>query len=308
MIVDGKLSVPKVLLHLGQPLLLTVLVSVLVTVVYEKADKPWWLNISATPLTVVGAALSIFIAFRNNTVYDRWWEGRTLWGALINQSRTFARQVTTFGKYTSEHGDKEAMEEWQRETIMRHIGYVHAFRLHLRDSDPTGPLGVDPFVPSDETDEYRKVTNVPAAILHRQGKELHEAWRRGWIQDFHLNALDSTLTELTNIQGGCERIKNTPLPPVYTYLAYRVVVAFCCLVPLALVSDLRVYTPFVSLLISFAFLVLNRISQLLETPFATRVNDLPLTALSRTIEIDLRERIGVGPVPEPIKPVDGILL
>lgn len=308
MIVDGKLSVPKVVLHLGKPLLLTFLVSILVTVVHERAHHPWWLNISATPLTVVGAALSIFIAFRNNTVYDRWWEGRTLWGALINQSRTFARQVTTFGKYTSEHGDKEAMEAWQRDVVMRHIGFVHSFRLHLRDSDQDSPLGAAPFVSAAEMSEYGTIHNVPSAILHRQGRELHEAWRRGWIQDFHLNALDSTLTELTNIQGGCERIKNTPLPPVYTYLAYRVVVAFCCLVPLALVSDLKWFTPFVSLLISFAFLVLNRISQLLETPFATRVNDLPLTALSRVIEIDLRERIGVGPIPEPIKPIDGILL
>jgi putative membrane protein len=308
LIVDGKLSVPKVILHLGKTLLLTFLVSVLVTVVYERMNRPEWLNISGTPLTVVGAALSIFIAFRNNTVYDRWWEGRTLWGALINQSRTFARQVMTFGKYTAEHGDREALEEWQRQTVMRHIAFVHAFRLHLRDSDPTGPLGAEPFLQDAETVEYREVTNVPSAILHRQGVELHEAWRRGWIQDFHLNALDNTLTELTNIQGGCERIKNTPLPPVYTYLAYRVVVTFCCLIPLALVSDLRLYTPFVSLLISFTFLVLNRISQLLETPFATRVNDLPLTAMSRTIEIDLRERIGAGPIPEPIKPVDGVLL
>lgn len=308
MIVDGKLSVPKVFVHLGQPLLLTFLVSLLVTIVYDRAHQPQWLNISATPLTVVGAALSIFIGFRNNTVYDRWWEGRTLWGGLINQSRTFARQVMTFGRYTSEHGDKEAMQAWQKEVILRHIAYVHAFRIHLRDDAQTGPLSAEPFLSAEELSEHRQAHNVPCAILHRQGLELHDAWRRGWIQDFHLNALDATLTELTNIQGGCERIKNTPLPPVYTYLAYRIVVTFCCLVPLALVSDLHYFTPFVSLLISFAFLVLNRISQLLETPFATRVNDLPLTAMSRTIEIDLRERIGVGPIPEPIKPVDGILL
>lgn len=308
MIVDGRISVPRLFIHLGQPLLLAVMISVLVTVVYERMDGPWWLNISSTPLTVVGAALSIFIAFRNNTVYDRWWEGRTLWGSLVNQSRTFARQVTTFGKYTSEHGDREAMEAWQKEVVMRHIGFVHALRIHLRDPDSANLLGTEPFVSPTETNEYRLMHNVPSAILHRQGRELHEGWRRGWIQDFHLNALDNTLTELTNIQGGCERIRNTPLPPVYTYLAYRVVVTFCCLVPLAVVSDLRLYTPFVSLLISFAFLVLNRISQLLETPFSTRANDLPLTALSRTIEIDLRERVGIGPIPEPVQPEGGILL
>ncbi|MBC8142887.1 MAG: hypothetical protein H7Y38_15790 [Armatimonadetes bacterium] len=313
MIVDGKLSVPRVVVSLGQPLLLSFVIAVVVTIAYT-SDYPslvkarGFLTISATPLTVVGAALSIFIGFRNNTVYDRWWEGRTLWGALINQSRTFARQVVTFGMYTSERNDKEEMQAWQRESVMRHIGFVHAFRHHLRDDDPLLSNGAAPFVSDDELEIYKGMKNVPSAILHKQGEELHEAWRRGWVQDFHVNALDATLTELTNIMGGCERIKNTPLPPVYTYLAYRVVVAFCCLVPLALVKDLGWLTPVVSLLISFAFLVLNRISQLLELPFSTRVNDLPLTQMCRTIEIDLRQRLDLQPIPEPIKPVDGVLL
>ncbi len=290
------------------------MIAVILTVVYQTKQPVWmvaarpYLSIAPTPLTVVGAALSIFIGFRNNTVYDRWWEGRTLWGALINNSRTFARQIVTFGTYTSEHGDEEAMREWQRASIMRHIGFVHAFRHHLRDDDPLLSSGAQPFVSPAELEEYKVLENVPSAILHRQGVELHEAWRRGWVQDFHVNALDATITEMTNILGGCERIKNTPLPPVYTYLAYRIVVAFCCLVPFALVSDLGWLTPPVSLLISFAFLVLNRISQLIELPFSTRVNDLPLTAMSRTIEIDLRQRLNLQPIPEPIKPIDGVLL
>ena len=284
----------------------------MITAAYTSHGIVWlsetrsFLNISPTPLTVVGAALSIFIGFRNNTVYDRWWEGRTLWGSLINQSRTLARQITTYGAAGKD--EQEELQAWQRATILRHIGFAHALRNHLRDSDPRGANGIQPFVEPDELAEYDAVHNVPSAILHRQGSDLHHAWRRGWIADLHLSALDATLTELTNIQGGCERIKNTPLPPVYTYLAYRLVVTFCCLVPLGLVSDLKWLTPPVSLLISFAFLVLNRISQLLETPFAMRVNDLPLTTMCRTIEIDLRERIGATPIPEPINPVDGVSL
>ena len=196
MIVDGRLSIPRVIVSLGQPLLLTLAASLLVTTLYEW-DKPAfldkidaYLSISGTPLTVVGAALSIFIGFRNNTVYDRWWEGRNLWGALINQSRTFARQITTFAAYTSEHGDKKEMKAWQRRAILRHIGFVHAFRNHLRDTDPLGANGCEPFVTPGERELYATAHNVPSAILHEQGSDLHEAWRRGWIQDFHLNALE----------------------------------------------------------------------------------------------------------------------
>lgn len=306
MIVDGKVSVVRVFLDLGRAIVFILTISVAITLAYE-ATRSHWLSISPVPLTIIGAALSIFLAFRNNTVYDRWWEGRTLWGALINQSRTFARQLQTFG-IVSDETEREAMEAWQRRIILRHIGYVNALRQHLRSEDPCAPGILDPFVSSEEIAEYRQASNKPAAILHRQGEELHTGWRHGWLKDFHISALDATLTEFTNVQGGCERIKNTPLPPVYTYLAYRIVVTFCCLVPLGLVADLRLFTPFVSVLIGFTFLILNRISQLIEMPFAMDDNDLPLSALSRLIEIDLRERIGATPIPEPIKPQNGVLL
>lgn len=313
MIVDGRLSFARIFVSLGQPLLLTVAVSLLVTAAYSTTYGPMvkWrpvMNITPTPLSVIGAALSIFIAFRTNTVYSRWWDARTLWGALTTHSRGFVRQLDTFTRHSDAPGDREEMEAWRKAAVLRHIGFVYAFRDRLRDTDPLNPQGLCCFVAPEEMPVYEKVRNVPSAVLHQQGRELCYALKRGWILDFHLPAIDATLTDIARIQGGCERIKNTPLPPIYTFFAYRLMVWFCCLVPLGLVSILHWFTPAVSVIIAFAFMALNHISHQIETPFSTRDNDLPLSALCRAIEIDLRERVNALPIPESVKPVKGVLL
>lgn len=305
MIVDGKLSVPRLVLSMGRTLALVLAVAAAVVVAHEYLGERW-ITISPTPLTVVGAALSFFITFRNNTVYDRWWEGRTLWGALVNHSRTWCRQLFLYLAPVSGE-DREAVDAFRREMIHRHVGYVHALRSHLRGDEPC--VSLEPYVSAAEVDEYRHAKNVPAAVLHRQGQRLHEAWQRGWLRDFHVPEVDRTLTEFTNVQGGCERIKNTPVPPVYTYLAHRIVIAYCCVLPFGLVKDAGLFTPLIVFFISFAFLILDRISLLIESPFGTRVNDLPLTALARIIEIDALQRLGEDEaLPEAVRPREGVLL
>jgi len=306
MIVDGKLSIPRLFRDLSKPLMLLFVISSAIAFLYEKTHSHY-LSISATPLTVIGVALSIFLAFRNNTVYSRWWEGRVLWGALINQSRTLARQLFTFPTAPIE-SEESGLDEWRRAIILRHIGYIQILRRALRSEEPLGENVLVGLVSAEEIASYRVASNIPAAILHRQGEELHRAWRQGWLREYHLTALDETLREVTNAQGGCERIKNTPVPPVYTHLAYRLIITYCCFVPFGLIEDMRFLTPLITILIGFAFLVLDHISQLIEMPFSTDANDLPLTAMARTIEIDLRERIGATPIPAPIAPKDGILL
>lgn len=305
MIVDGKISVPRVLINLGRPMAVILLVTTIVTVLHWRFAQKWD-GVSSTPFTVIGIALSVFLNFRNNTVYSRWWEGRTLWGALINHSRTFARQAATYLAASPVEEETGELRALRRELVLRHIGFVHAFRLHLRDDDPC--VGLEGYVPHEEVEHYRShARNIPSAVLHTQGERLRYAWSRGWLRDFHLPAVDQTVTEFTNILGGCERIKNTPLPPVYTYLGHKVVVAYCCLLPFGLVNDLGLGTPVAVLAISVAFLILDRISFLIETPFGMRVNDLPLGAMSRTIEIDLKQRLG-DEAPEPAKPQQGVLL
>ena len=140
------------------------------------------------------------------------------------------------------------------------------------------------------------------------GERWHTLWKAGHISDFHLTQMDATLTEFNDVQGGCERIKNTPIPPAFTYVSHRIMQVYCCLIPFGLVSDLHWFTAPMALIIAFAFLTLDQISDLIEQPFATDENDLPLAQMTRTIEIDLLEGIGSDDVPPPLEPINGVLL
>ena len=182
--------------------------------------------------------------------------------------------------------------------------YAHALRHHLRDSDPFPDLGE---LPAAERAQLADPRNVPLAILQTIGRRMQWAWQQGWIRDYHLPVLEASLTELTAIQGGCERIKNTPLPFAYSVLLHQLVAFYCLLLPFGIVQEVGIMTPVVVLLISHAFLGLDELGDEIEEPFGTHPNDLPLSALSRTIEINLRQLAGERDVPPFLEPVDDVL-
>lgn len=254
------------------------------------------------PLGMMGAALSIFLAFRTNSAYDRWWEARTLWGGLVNFSRTLARQVLTLMDGPSEGGP--AASEMQRRLVVSQIAYVHALRCHLRDQNPFPELRTR-FGP-DMLQRLESQDNVPAALLLSMGRDLQTAFRVGWLDSYRLAAIDRTLTELTNIQGGCERIKNTPLPRQYDYFPRLLVTVFCLLLPIGLVDGLGMLTPVASTVLSFIFVTVDRIGREIETPFNNTVHDTPMTSLSRTIEANLLQHLGEER-PKALHPVNGFV-
>lgn len=311
MIVTQKISFRRIFWTLGTPLLSLAVWALAIAVLHHfwTHSRLWF---SPLPFTAAGAAISIFLAFRNNAAYDRYWEGRSLWGRLVNFSRAFTRQLIT---YLRDHPDRTVVDEdkpfsdrerFIRQMAYRQIAFVHALRHHLRNEDPT--LELEAFLTQAELEKVKTKQNIPNAILTLQGNQLALARQWGWVDSIQLSALDSTLTEFANIQGSCERIKNTPLPPTYTLVTDRVVLFYCGLLPLGLVTDLGLLTPVIVTVVSFAFLMLSRISSLLENPFGLRSNDLPLTALSRTIEIDVRQALDEKDTLPPIQPVNGILL
>lgn len=311
MIVSRKVSFRRIFWTLGKPLFSMGVWAFGVAAVHHffPHSRLW---VSPLPFTVAGAALSIFLGFRNNAAYDRYWEGRSLWGRLVNTSRSFARQLITYLRDEpapyGEPGDKPLPEREQfiRQMSYRVIAFVHALRHHLRGEDPM--LEVAGLIEPSEWERIREKRTVPNAILLSLGAQLAIARRRGWLDSIQLSSLDATLTEFANIHGSCERIRNTPLPPVYTGVSDRVVLVYCGLLPFGLVVELGLLAPLVVTIVSFVFLVLSRISSLLENPFGLRSNDLPLTALSRTIEIDVRQSLDESDVPAPVEPVNGILL
>lgn len=273
-------------------------------------DQTFHSSLTVLPFQLVGVALSIFIGFRNNAAYDRWWEGRKLWGSLINTSRSITRQMLTMisevpdGRTLSTE-ERAEIRTLQSELVRRVIAFVHALRLQLRDVDDLSDLA--PFLSAEEIAVLKTESNRPSAISKGTAERVMQAWSRGWIHALHVSVLEQSLNTLTDIQGGCERIKSSPIPFSYTTLTHRIVAFYCYGLPFGLVHDVGMLTPVVVLVVSYAFFGLDTIGDEIEQPFGTDDNDLPLDAMARLIEVNLRQRIGETDLPPLLKPVDEYL-
>ncbi len=272
--------------------------------IHYKVDQQHF-SLTTQPFTLIGLVLGIFLGFRNHAAYDRYWEGRKLWGRLVNASRSLARQALTLAQAGQDESNPASCRHFQTDLIHRQIAYVHALRHHLRDTDSHEDLA--PFLDPEERQQLQTQKNIPIAILQSMGERIRRAWDAGWISEYHLPVIEGTLTTLTDIQGGCERIKNTPIPWVYTVLTHRIVAFYCFFLPFGIIKDVQELTPLVVMLISHAFFGLDEIGDEIEDPFGTEPQHLPLTALCRTIEVNLRQALDEKEIPEMLKPVNGIL-
>jgi putative membrane protein len=271
-----------------------VAVATLVTILHFQLNQ--MVHLTPLPFTLIGLALSIFLGFRNNTSYQRYWEGRILWGRMVNVSRTFARRVTTL--IADDTG------RLHRHLIRSQAAYVHALRIRLR-SESYAPL--ERLIGKDETQLITRRNNPPIAILESIARKLRSAYDEGQIHALHLPLLEEALETMTDVQGGCERILSTPIPFSYTVLIHRIVAVYCFGLPFGIVESVGEFTPFVALLVSYAFLGLDTIGDAIEEPFGSEAHDLPLNALSTMIEINVRESIGDEPLPQMVQPINEIL-
>lgn len=261
--------------------------------------------------TILGSALAIFIAFRNQSSYARWWEARTVWGGIINNSRIFARQIianvdnaVTIGKV-----NRAEANAYKKEMINRLIAFSHSLRLHLR-----GQNNIDEFrhlVSDREFEELRTKQNRPNNILQTQGIRIKEAMQKEMLGAFDNISIEPNLAAFSNWQGACERIKNTPLPMNYQYFTKLFLFVFIFVLPICLVGDfakmniIAMLIP-VSFIISFVFSVMNRVGEINENPFENQISDIPMTALCNTIERDLKESLGEE-MPYKVEPKNGFI-
>ena len=304
MVVQYKTNWPRILRQIGRFLLIVLCISIVVAVL-NYIDHPF--KVIAIPdltVSVLGAALGILLGFRTNSAYARWWEARQLWGALVNSSRSLARQAIAFTRDLPP--EQQAVgDQFARQLVYTQIAFVHSLRCALRKQAPWEEIA--PFLDPSFLTELRGEQNVPAAILQHMGEEAGHAANSGLLSEWRLIRLDSTFTDLANVQGACERIKNTPLPRQYDHYPEIFVQAYCLLLPFILVDEAKLFTPVITLAISFVFLILNRIGKNLEDPFENTVYDTPMTALSRTIEINLRQALHETKLPPPLQPENGVL-
>jgi len=257
-------------------------------------------KISPIPVATLGGAVGIFVSFRTNSAYQRWWEGRQLWGRLVNVSRHFATQALVY------LGDRP---EEARALVRRHMAFVHVLRCRLRDQDALADEDVKAFLSPEELAALKGESSQNHALLHRQMEAIFRLEREGAIDTMIRSDLDASIRVMLDVQGGCERIKKTPFPRGYTFISDRLVTAFGLLLPWTLVQDMDLWGVPLSILVCFAFALISEAGRVLEDPFTMFWPALPLSALSKTIEVNLRQRLGEKDVPPlPTQNEHGILM
>lgn len=297
-----------------------------------------FIDIPFEPLSVIGIAVAFYIGFKNSQSYDRFWEARKIWGGVVNYSRTWAIQVLSF----VDLDDPQQSKAKQREMVYRHLAWINALRVQLRQPkswairenrrverlfDRHGERNPScneafRFVDQQEYDDLTNRVNPATHLVKNQARCITELRKSDRIDGFQEDQMQSVMEELYNLQGKCERIKNTPFPRQYGYFAKLFTTIFILLIPLGLLDvfeshigdvsqgmrDWYIFLmiPF-SVLISWIFSTMDSIGDNSEDPFEGRINDVPMTALCRTIEIDLRDMLDEQDLPENIKAQDYIL-
>ena len=269
------------------------------------------IEIPDVPLSIFGTIIAILLGFRVNSAYERWWEARRIWGSILNETRSAGRQILQYV-----HADKSIA----RELIYRHIAFCYALRDHLRGTEPSAEYALHAHVVKAATEEgalnflsdadrafIAERRNRPGAILQAQGQHLTALRDAGHLNDFQQMQIEARLTALTDCLGACERIKRTEFPRDYSVYTTWIVDIFTMVFPFIIVDTASWQTIPWTMLIGFTLFSMDRVAHAIERPFENRINDTPMTAITRTAEIDLRQMLGETDVPKPVEAVDGYL-
>lgn len=266
-------------------ILLVAMYTMAINLLYYRFD---FTNIAipiAVPM-VLGTVLSLLLAFRSNQAYDRWWEARTIWGAVVNDSRSLTRQVLSLMDATYQ---SEELQHFQERFVKRQAAWCYSLGQSLRKTDPV--KGLDRLLTRRELNYVTKYDNVPAALLLLHGKDLKQALDNGWINQYQQVCMDETISRLCDSMGKCERIKNTVFPATYSLYTHFTVIFFILLLPFALIDSLGFMEIPLVVAIAASFLLIERMGINLQDPFENKPTDTPVTTIARNIEKDLRQML-----------------
>lgn len=317
----------------------------LVVVLYEYVELRW-LSLPWLPLSVIGTAVAFYVGFKNNSAYDRMWEARKIWGAIINSSRAWGTTVRAFvsNQFTAEEISSEALDGIVKTLLYRHIGWLYALRSQLLVPTPWehisqgGHIGkvaeryreifgvglikdevteeeLKQFLLPTEYERLINYKNTATQIIDQQAQDLKVLRQQGVIEDFRHMELQKLLNDFYVHQGKCERIKKFPLPRQYANMSFIFVGIFIFLLPFGMVSEFAkigdygswLSIPF-SVLVAWVFVMMELVGDYSENPFEGLGNDIPMLSLCRVIEIDLREMLGETDLPPSIEPINGVLM
>jgi putative membrane protein len=315
------------------------------TAAYEFANLKWF-TIPWVPLAVIGTAVAFYVGFKNNSAYDRMWEARKIWGAIINNSRTWGANVLAMvnNQFTSTEYSGLELNKIHKRLIYRHIAWLYTLRSqlliptsweHVRQGWQVGKMNqrrqrtfgvglfqdevteteLKNFLPKEELDELINYQNTATQIINKQSQELTELRKVDLIEDFRQTKLQNILDDFYTYQGQCERIKKFPLPRQYGNMSFLFVAIFIFLLPLGMISEfakIGTYAVWLSvpftIIVGWVYLMMELVGDYTENPFEGLGNDIPMLSLCRTIEIDLKEMLKEDNIPTAIEPKKGVLM
>jgi putative membrane protein len=273
-------------------LIIILVYSLSIAVIHE-----WFLEVPISiPLAVpavLGTVISLLLGFRSNQAYDRWWEARQVWGSIVNDSRTLARQVLNF---SGSQYEEDEVHQWRQRMIRRQIAWCYSLGQSLRRLHPTS--GLDKYLSRKELEYLSRFNNVPMALLDQHGKDLRRALEEGYLNRYQQMEIDKTLTRLCDAMGKCERIKNTVFPITYSLYIHFSLLLFIAMLPFGVIDYFGFLEVPLVVAISASFLLIEKMAIHLQDPFENKPTDTPMTAIAGTIEKDLKQMMHDQDLPE----------
>jgi ion channel-forming bestrophin family protein len=294
------------------------------------------LGLPTLPITILGTAVAFSVGLKNNSSYDRLWEARRIWGSIVNNSRTFGIFVLDYIQPKNE-SDTEGVRTTQRELILRHIAYINALRVQLRrnrvfhnlNSETASKLVSDlniaenlptneelaKFLSKEEAEAIAKMANAATQLMRKQSETIAEAHKKHFVDKFGQVEFGRIFANFYDQQGACERIKSFPYPRQFAYFSKVFVILLVVLLPFGMLTEFQKLSEThvwltipLHAIVSWVFVTMELVGDNSENPFENSINDVPMTAICRTIEIDLRQMLGEKDLPPRITPTNDILM
>jgi putative membrane protein len=250
--------------------------------------------------TLMGTAIAFFIGFNNNQAYGRWWEARTIWGELVNNSREWARSIVSYTSIPA-NGTAEGLKQTQQKMIFRHLAFLYALQSSLRNSKSNE---YEKYLSTEEASRVRLFANAPNAILDIQSRELEKMSGDKMIDSFRFYAIANLIASFGDGMGKSERINTTVFPTVYVYFTRLFIWIFVILLTMSISVTVGPWSIFFGWVMGFVFHTTHINGMSIMNPFEDSPPGVPITSITRTIEINMLQTLGEKNVPEPIMSIN----
>jgi putative membrane protein len=296
MIISNKIPLKYIFFDSKLEILFVLIIALLSYFASQNLDN----NVLEIPLSIpafLGTAISVLLSFKMSQSYDRWWEARKIWGAIVNDSRSLIIQLQSF---------LNDSDEAITTIAYRQIAWCYCLGQSLRGLDPT--LDLDKYLSEEDRSHLEKISNKPLGIIQLNTQQIKLLKQNDLIDSITHMQLDNTFVRLCDSMGKAERIKNTVFPPKYRLILRSTIYIFVILLSMAVRKmELYIELPLL-LLFSLIFFLLEKSAFHLQDPFKNRPSDTPMTSLARAIEINIKQLLKDKDIPTPDPQTDYYIL